>query len=148
MRFSYDNAGMRLTETMEGLSLKAYWDETGKVWTVGWGHTGKEVVEGLIWTQDQCEAALESDIAWACNVVNSLVTVIINQLQFDALVDFTFNEGAKNFADSTLLALLNKGDFHGASLEFTKWVYSGGVILSGLVKRREAEGDYFLNRVS
>jgi lysozyme len=143
--FTYDNSGLKLTETCEGLSLTSYFDPTGKVWTIGYGHTGKEVVEGLTWSQEQCESALANDIFWASHVVNNLVTATITQFQFDALVDFTFNEGDSNFAHSMLLTLVNKGDLAQAELEFRRWVYSGGKMLGGLVRRRELEGEYFLN---
>lgn len=140
----YDNAGFKLTETFEGLSLTSYWDSTGKVWTIGYGHTGREIIGGLTWTQAMCEDALAKDIFFAERVVNNLVTVSLNQHQFDALVDFVYNAGAGNFAKSTLLALVNKGDFAGADLEFTRWVYSGNRILGGLVTRRKGEAELFL----
>ena len=45
----------------EGLRLKAYKDTVG-VWTIGYGHTGPEVVPGLVWTEAQAEAALVDDV--------------------------------------------------------------------------------------
>lgn len=48
----------------EGLRLKAYPDPLtgGAPWTIGYGHTGPEVVPGLVWTQEQADAALIADI--------------------------------------------------------------------------------------
>lgn len=143
-RRTYSQSGLELTEAFEGCVLAAYWDATGKVWTIGFGHTGKEVVDGLVWTRAQAEYALSLDIGWASAVVNKLVEPDINQHQFEALVDFVFNDGAGNFAKSSLLKLVNAGDNEAADLEFMKWVYSGGKILSGLVKRRMAEAKLFL----
>lgn len=141
--FTYSQRGLLLTEHSEGCRLQAYWDATGHVWTIGTGHTGSDVVEGLVWTQEQADAALESDVATACNAVNSLVTVPLNQNQFDALVDFTFNDGVGAFKNSTLLRLLNAGDYVGANAQFALWVNSGGKRLPGLVTRRAAEAALF-----
>ena len=139
---TYSQAGLSLTESFEGCKLSAYQDPKG-VWTIGYGHTGPEVVLGLVWTLDQCQVALAKDILWAASVVNNHVRVSLDQRQFDALVDFTFNDGSGNFENSTLLKLVNSGDLAGADEEFGKWVESGGVVLSGLVRRRLAESTLF-----
>lgn len=141
---TYSQSGLELTEGFEGYSEKAYWDATGKRWTIGFGHTGKEVVDGLVWTRAQSEYALSLDIAWASAVVNKLVEPDLMQHQFEALVDFVFNAGAGNFANSSLLKFLNVSNWQAADLEFIKWVHSGGKILSGLVNRRVAEAKLFV----
>lgn len=76
--------------------------------------------------------------------VNRYVQRMLNQNQFDALVDFTYNEGAKNLRTSTLLKKVNAGDFEGAAAEFSKWIYGNGKKLAGLVRRREAERKLFV----
>ena len=139
---TYSQSGLELTESFEGCRLSAYHDSKG-VLTIGYGHTGSDVVPGLVWTLGQCQVALAKDILWAASVVNQHVTVSLDQHQFDALVDFTFNDGSGNFEGSTLLRLVNAGDFVGADKEFGKWVRSGGVVLSGLVRRRLAEAKLF-----
>ena len=67
-----------------------------------------------------------------------------NQHQFDAMVDFTFNVGCSAFRHSTLLKKVNAGDMWGASNEFMKWVYVGKKKVPGLVRRRTAERNLFL----
>jgi lysozyme len=131
-----------LTEQVEGLRLTAYQDSVG-VWTIGYGHTGSDVRPGLTITQEQASALLQQDVAGAVAAVNRLVTVTLTQNQFDALVDFTFNEGQGNLASSTLLRELNAGNTAGAAAQFLVWVYAGGVQLPGLVKRRQAEAALF-----
>jgi len=131
-----------LTEQFEGLRLTAYQDSVG-VWTIGYGHTGSDVRPGLTITQEQASALLQQDVAGAVAAVNRLVTVTLTQNQFDALVDFTFNEGQGNLASSTLLRELNAGNTAGAAAQFLVWVYAGGVQLPGLVKRRQAEAALF-----
>ncbi|WP_431648740.1 lysozyme [Enterobacter hormaechei] len=148
------NNGLNLIKTYEGLELTAYPDPGtgGAPWTIGYGHTGPEVHAGLVWTQQQAEQALASDVAQFERDVTSLVKVQINQNQFDALVSFAYNCGsdidaddiAEGLGDSTLLKKLNAGDYDGAANEFPKWNRSGGKVMSGLTKRRNAERSLFL----
>jgi len=60
-QFAESQDGLNLTMADEGLRLTAYQD-SGGVWTIGWGHTGPEVHEGLVWTREQCAAALKHDL--------------------------------------------------------------------------------------
>ena len=138
---SMSTAGMALTMFYEGCKLEAYQDGGG-VWTIGFGHT-KDVKEGDSCNYEQAIDFLQVDIISAVNAVNRLVTVDLNQNQFDALVDFTFNLGARALTNSTLLRLLNSGNYEGAALEFHKWNHDNGVEVSGLTKRRAAETKLF-----
>ncbi len=142
--FTYSENGLNLTKQFEGLRLSAYTDQVG-VWTIGYGHTGQEVHVGLTITQDQADAFLVSDVAGAVACVNRLVTSEINQNQFDAMVDFVFNLGCGSFAGSTLLRFVNGGDFAGAAGQFQRWKHAGGVVVAGLLKRRQAEATLFLS---
>jgi lysozyme len=63
--------------------------------------------------------------------VNKLVHFSLTQQQFDALVDLTFNAGAGSFDHSTLLKLVNAGDYAGAAAQFGDWIYAGGKKLPG-----------------
>jgi lysozyme len=138
----YSKQGLDLTKNFESCKLTAYRDIKG-VLTIGWGHTGPEVVEGLVWTQNQADSQLVMDTLHATAMVNRMVTVQLSQNEFDAIVDLVFNIGAGNFAGSTLLKLLNIGDFTNAALEFDKWSHAGGQIIAGLLRRRQAETDEF-----
>ncbi len=117
-----------------------------KVLTIGWGHTnafGRSFVADDVWTAAECDAAFEADMGQAETAVRRLVEVELTQGQFDALVSFAYNCGAGNLAGSTLLKLLNQGDYEGAALEFPKWTHGNGQILPGLVRRRAAEALMF-----
>lgn len=131
-----------LAKRFEGCKLLAYPD-SGGVWTVGYGHTGHEVVEGLLITQEDAERLLEQNLTNAGNWVDRLVSVDINQNQFDALCDFVFNLGAQNLATSSLLRYINAGDFESANNEFPKWNHCRGQVLAGLTARRAAEQELF-----
>lgn len=139
--------GIALIQGFEGCakkradgSFEAYPDPgTGSdPWTIGWGATGKGIGPGTIWTQAQCDARLEADLArYSADVARALGDAPTSQPQFDALVSFHYNTGA--IARATLTKLHKAGDFTGAAAEFGKWVHAGGRRLAGLVRRREAE---------
>jgi len=139
---NYGAKGLALTKSFEGCRLTAYRDSTG-ILTIGWGHTGPDVYEGLVWTQDQADAALLEDLAVVIACVNHVVKVTITQNQFDAMVDFCYNAGRGNFTSSTLLRLVNAGDIDGAAAQFALWVHAGTLVLDGLVRRRAAEAALF-----
>jgi lysozyme len=135
--------GLALIKSHEGLRLKAYQDIVG-VWTIGYGHTGSDVTSGLVWDQDTCDSALRKDLTRFENCVGFLVTIPLNQNQFDALVSFCYNLGCVSLKTSTLLKLLNAGDYAGAEDEFVKWDRAGGVVVQGLLNRRQDEQKLFM----
>ncbi|VVB51679.1 Phage lysozyme [uncultured archaeon] len=137
----YSKSGLQLTESFEGCKLVAYQDSVGR-WTIGFGHTAG-VQPGDTCTLEQAEAMLAADTAWAQAFVNHIVKMQLTQGEFDALVDFTFNLGSGNFSHSTLLTLVNQGNFSAAANEFQKWDKAGGVVVAGLLRRRVAEQNEF-----
>lgn len=139
---TYGSNGLALTENFEGDVLHAYRDQVG-VWTIGYGHTGPDVVPGLTITPAQAQALLAQDIAAAAACVNNSVTVPLAQNEFDALVDFVFNLGTGAFESSTLLRDLNAGDFSAAAGQFDLWDHAGGAVVAGLLRRRQAETALF-----
>lgn len=134
--------GRAIIKAYEGLRTEAYRDSVGR-WTLGWGHT-KDVVEGDTCTLQQAEDWLCEDLHEAESCIARSVTVPLNQCQFDALASFTFNLGSGNLRSSTLLKLLNSGDYLGASRQFLVWYRAGGKILEGLTKRRMDEMKLFM----
>jgi lysozyme len=160
-------AGLDLIKSFEGYhdrlpdgSCRAYLDKLAKphVWTIGWGCT-EGITAGMVWTKEQAEAALLKEIAEHEAHVERLVTVDLNQNQFDALVSFCYNVGPgrpassgrkaiKGLSTSTLLKKLNKGDGRGAAGEFKLWNKAGGKVWPGLVDRRAREATLFLTPIS
>jgi lysozyme len=135
-----NSKGIALIKSFEGLSLSSYLCPAGH-WTVGYGHTGSDVVPGLKMTMAQAEELLSGDLALVEKQVSHLVHVTLNSNQFSALVSFAFNVGYKKFSNSTLLKLIN--DKKDPSFEFLKWVRTKGIVLPGLKMRREAEKTLF-----
>lgn len=130
-----------LTKLSEGLRLRAYVCPAGKL-TIGYGHTGSDVTPGLTITRERADALLEADLAKALAGVRKHVRVPLTAQQEAALVDFVFNLGAERLRTSTLLRLLNSGNYTAVSAELPRWVY-GQVNgksrkLPGLITRRAA----------
>lgn len=145
MRLS--QAGLRLIQNFEGLRVQAYQD-AGGVWTIGYGHTGPDVLPGLTITAEEASDLLRRDVARFEQGVTSLVRVPVTQPQFDALVSFAFNVGIGAFGKSTLLRRLNEGKVEEAAKEFGRWTHEGGKQLAGLVRRRAAETALFTSAVT
>jgi GH24 family phage-related lysozyme (muramidase) len=94
-------------------------------WTLGYGSTGPDIVQGLVWTQAQCDARFASDLAKFGAGVSELLTGPTTQNEFDALVSFSYNVGLGNLKASTLLRMHNAGDHEGARAQFGEWVHQG-----------------------
>lgn len=145
MSKSLGSEGTKLIQAFEDLRLEAYQDEKG-IWTIGWGHTGREVVKGMVISRETADLLFEADVRSAVGSVNTLLAetpLAISQSAFDALVSFVFNIGHGHFASSTMLRLLKAGDFNGAKGQFKRWVKAGPNISRGLIHRRAAEEKLF-----
>ncbi len=140
--------GIALIKEFEGCKLTAYQDSVG-VWTIGYGWTqpvdGKPIRAGMTIKQETAERLLKTGLVSYESDVSRLVKVGLTQGQFDALVSFTYNLGARSLSTSTLLRKLNAGDCAGAANEFLRWNKAGGKVLNGLTRRREAERALFLS---
>ena len=135
-------AGFDLVKSFEGCRLAAYRDTSG-IWTIGWGHTAG-VLAGDTCTQDQADAWLVNDLEFAEAAVNHLVTVDLEQHQFDPLVSFTYNLGQNAFGNSTLLRLLNAADYDAVPAQILRWDKGpDGKPVPGLTRRRAAEAQMF-----
>lgn len=154
---SYPDPASQLAKALQKkkLGATAYnnlegWEKlSGKPWTIGYGCTrykasGQLVMPNQTITLARAEEELVADLEESEGYVQSLVKVKLTQNMFDALVSLVFNVGSDNFSRSTLLKELNKRKYLDAAKEFNKWVYTGGQITGGLVKRREQESDLFL----
>lgn len=127
----------------EGFASLAYVCPGGK-WTVGYGHV-RGVTKGRRVTEREADELLREDLKQYERCVNEL-DVAQTQGQFDALVDFAFNLGCESLRGSTLLVKIREGaPCSDIRSEFMRWIYGGGHILPGLVRRREWEADrYFI----
>ncbi len=114
-----------LTALAEGAKLHAYQD-SGGVWTIGVGHTGPDVHEGLIWTPAQMAQAFAMDEAPLLAMLTGKAPLMVA-----ALADFGFNCGK-----GALHAVLTGAD----SIDNPKHTTDHtGKVLSNLVLRRHLE---------
>lgn len=136
---SINPAGIALIEQFEGYRDTAYQDSNG-IWTLGYGHV-RGVKQGDTCTKTQALQWLGEDLASAENAVEHIVVVPLTDNEFSALVSFVFNVGAGKFAGSTLLKKLNAGSYDAVPINLKAWVFAGGKVQQGLVKRRAAEAE-------
>lgn len=143
--------GLQFIAREEGEVLHVYNDVAGKA-TVGIGHlltsndvASKRFVSGI--THQQAMDLLRVDVGTSEEWVNKLVKVPLSQNQYDSIVSFTFNMGGGALGGSTLLKLLNSGNYAGAADEFLKWCKAviNGVLTTnqGLFARRARERALF-----
>ncbi|MBP1043633.1 C40 family peptidase [Vagococcus sp. BWB3-3] len=139
--------GINLIKKWEGVRLTSYQDSVG-VWTIGYGHT-KGVTSGMSISQAQAEAYLKDDITSHVVHMKKVISVNLNQNQFDALASFHFNLGPYVLQnDATLLGYINKSQWQNVGTQMKKYVYAGGSVLQGLVNRRNDEVNLFLTAVT
>jgi lysozyme len=139
--------GVDLIKRWESLRLRAYLD-SGGVPTIGWGTTvypgGERVRLGDTCTAEQAEEWLLSHVENECEApLLEALSSPVNPPMFDALVSWTYNVGREAMRTSTLIRLLNEGNYLAAADEFDRWVMDNGKVVSGLVNRRNDEQELF-----
>ena len=134
------NKGLELIKSYEGCRLTAYKCPAG-VWTIGYGHT-QGVYGGMVISQAQADQFLFEDVQRFVNAVNQYQARFnFNQNEFDALVSFTYNCGAGSLAN--VMACCNtKQEIAEECKLYNK---GGGVVLAGLVRRRNEEYQLFMS---
>ena len=138
-------AGIDLIKSFEGLVLKAAPCPAG-IPTVGYGHTGPEVYNGLRITAEFAEDLLHQDLARFERGVDRLIAgVPTTQAQFDSFVSLAFNIGLGGFQRSSVLRHHRAGNKLRAAASFMLWVKAAGRTLPGLVRRRNAERRMYLS---
>ena len=133
--------GLALIKFFEGCELEAYKCPAG-VWTIGYGHT-KDVKEGDRINKDEANHLLEEEMIEYESYVDDMVEVELNQSQYDALCAWVYNLGPSNFGSSTLLKVLNEGKYDEVPQQIKRWNKANGEVLTGLIRRREAEALLF-----
>ena len=137
--------GKEFIKHFEGCKLEAY-QCSGDVWTIGCGHT-RGVEEGDKISKKQADAFLSADIEMVETHVKRLITVDLDQSQWDAIVSWCFNLGCGNLRASTMLQVINLGELDKVSKQIIRWDKVGKKAVAGLTRRRKAEADLFDNGV-
>ena len=137
-------------EVIEGGDVQGYL-------TIGYGHLltkselrgDRVLINGILvdyWkglNELQARNLYDQDLDESENVVNDTVKVPLTQFRFEALVSFAFNIGDTGFRTSTLLRLLNAGQYDEVPTQMRRWKRSGGKVMQGLINRREHEIDHW-----
>lgn len=155
--------GIALMHSFEDCRLRAYPDPKtgGKPYTIGWGNTqyadGRPVGPNDVISQARADEEFAFDLITFETMIDQAVKVPLTQNQFDALVSIVYNVGPgnkvksgilrlKSGQPSTLLRLLNAGDYKGAADQFDVWISKGSAVEKGLRRRRAAEKALFLDK--
>ena len=148
-RMRVTHAGLREVKESEGFSSTPYLDTIAKppVWTQGFGDTKGVGPNSRPVTRAQAEKRLiqrfEDDFAWALEPFVGLEG--FNQNMYDALASFIWNVGPGGVAaDTTIGKRLRARDWPGAADAMLAWNKAGGVVVQGLVNRRQRERKLFL----
>lgn len=135
-----------LTQQSEGLRLDPYYDVTGTL-TVCFGET-HNVKRGERKTEAECRDMLKKELTRTAEAIQPFIKVPVSPQELAAYADFSYNAGVGAFQKSTLLLRLNMGDHVGACQALSKWIYSKGKVLPGLIVRRANEKTICLNGAS
>ncbi|XUV80221.1 lysozyme [Enterobacter sp. TMH.L2] len=130
--------GLELIGNAESCRRDPYVCPAGVI-TDGIGNT-HDVKPGTRKTDQQIAADWEKNIMSAERCVNSYGNgKKLSDNTFSAVTSITFNVGCGAMQKSTLFKQLRSGQEAQACEQFSRWVYGGGVKLTGLVTRRGAE---------
>ena len=140
-KMNISKEGVDLIKKFEGCELDAYKCAAG-VWTIAYGRI-KEVKEGDTCSQNEAEEWLNEELIEYESDVNHMVEVSLLQNQFDALVSWVYNLGPSNLKASTMLKVLNLGEYKSVPEQIKRWNKAGGKVLEGLTRRRNAEALLF-----
>ena len=146
----YDGAPLRTTD--DGLIMILGYEScrlepyrcSSDVLTDGVGNTF-DVIDGHKITESDAARAFIDNVRYFERGLENMIKVPVTSHVWDSLVSFTYNIGLTQFEDSTLLRKLNEYDIDGACREMSRWIYSDGIPLTGLMKRREVEQEYCLD---
>ena len=134
------NKGLELIKSFEGCRLSAYRCPAG-VWTIGYGRT-QGVYEGMTITQEQADNMLREDVKYYADAVDRYNSRFnFTPEEFDSLTSFTYNCGV-----GSLQAVMSCCNTKQEIAEECKLYNKGaGVVLAGLVRRREEEYKLFMS---
>ena len=141
--------GLDLIKNFEGCRLTAYKPVAAEqYYTIGWGHYGPDVKQGMTITQEQADKYLLEDIVGYETTVSTTCGYLpkLTQNEFDALVSFTYNCGSGNLLKLTGNKTRTKAQMMDHIGAYNRG--ADGKVLAGLTRRRAAEKALFLDQVN
>ena len=148
MSLKTSDNGIDFLKTQESCSLTAYRLEGETYYTIGYGHYGADVYEGMTITQQEAENLLRSDLVYYEEGVNDIAVSkfpAINQNQFDALISYSYNRGLGNSSGTNGLRQLiyNSNTLSEVSDNFVVYWGSAEIYKDALIARRKREQTLF-----
>lgn len=131
-------AGLVGIAVHEGYRSDAYIPVPGDVPTIGFGTTQGVRMGDTITPTAALQRKLD-DVRKFEGALKQCVRVPLHQHEYDAYVSLSYNIGSGAFCGSTLVRLLNAGDYAGACDQILRWDRFQGRALPGLTARRQAE---------
>lgn len=122
----------------EGYTDKAVIPIPGDVPTIGFGTTDG-VKMGDRTTAPAALARALRDVQKFEGAIKQCVTVPLYQWEYDAYTQLAYNIGSGAFCSSTLVRLLNAGEYVEACRQILRWNRAQGRVVRGLDIRRKAE---------
>lgn len=139
-----DDNVLQHVKDFEGKVLTAYYDIVG-VPTIGYGHTNRagtvKFNMGDTWSEEYASKVLEQDLEKFWDAVDAAVVVDLTNCQLSVLTSWTYNVGPGAMRGSTLVRLLNQGQYNAVPAQLMRWDKAGGKRLRGLTRRRAAEAN-------
>jgi lysozyme len=122
----------------EGFRSTAYIPIPGDVPTIGFGTTQGVKMGDTIDPVKALQRKI-SDISKFEGALKQCVTVPLHQREYDSYLSLAYNIGPTAFCNSTLVRLLNQGQYEEACKQILRWDRAGGRVVPGLTNRRQAE---------
>lgn len=144
-----NNRAVELVRRWEGCKLRPYLDVAG-IPTIAYGAIyrldgSRVAITDPAISQEEANALLARDVGRASSGVLRLVPAIrLSGAQTAALTDFCYNLGTGTFQHSTLRQMILAGEMKLAADQFGLYVHAGGRVIDGLVRRRAAEREVWL----
>lgn len=145
------NEGLMELASYEALAHTKYLD-SGGVETIGIGMTTSEIKDLHQWPWDknlsieECVNRFKDAVKKYEDAVNKFLKVPLEQHKFDALVSLTYNIGINAMIKSSFMKRINAKDGDKNIIKAMQmWNRDNGKIVKGLVNRRAAESDLYIN---
>lgn len=131
--------GLELIKSLEGCKLTAYKLKGETNYTIGYGHSSRDIKKGQTITQVEADDFLKSDLEKFEKYVEKNTKFNLNENQFSALVSYTYNRGYKGFKQ----LMDNTPEVSKLSDNIVKYWGSNTNYKDALIKRRKKEQKLF-----
>ena len=138
-----DQKGIDLLKRFEGCKLTAYRLAGETYYTIGYGHSGADVLPSMTISQERAEELLKIDLVKFENYVKKYVTdIVLTQNRLNALVSYTYNRGVGKLKSELVPQSHTVQEY--ADNIVRLWG-SNQRYKDALIRRRKAERELFLS---